>query len=280
MRKTLGWYDPAYTLILLGTNDWHTCKNLPPSQCYTIDSLRNIVETVKDWQSLPVLGTLPPANPAIAPRSRNEWNDTMNALIKPLARQQNVAVADLNAEFVAAGNLPSLFDDDVHPERRRLPGARPGLAEGHHGRALDDGLEPSPLRLLARALIGAVGRRGRPRSGNHGSGASFSMARCGGRADGLVLVRQMPRQRRLARRCLQAAERRRGGTADVRIRVFERPHSAGAPVASALRPMRPRAMIASRRTWPFSSATAATRPGTASFARGPRCPRARAAFQR
>ena len=39
----------------------------------------------------------------------------MNELIKALARQQNVAVADLNAEFKAAGNLPSLFDDDVHP---------------------------------------------------------------------------------------------------------------------------------------------------------------------
>ncbi len=115
VRKTLRWYDPAYTLILLGTNDWHGCKSLPPSQCFTIESLRTIVETVKDWQSLPVLGTLPPVNPAIAPASRNTWTDTMNELIKQLAREQNVAVADLNAEFKAAGNLPSLFDDDVHP---------------------------------------------------------------------------------------------------------------------------------------------------------------------
>jgi lysophospholipase L1-like esterase len=115
VRNTLRWYDPAYTLILLGTNDWHTCKSLQPSQCYTIDSLRNIVEIVREWQSLPVLGTILPANPAIAPRQRNEWIDAMNPLIKALARQENVAVADLNAEFVAAGNLPSLFDDDVHP---------------------------------------------------------------------------------------------------------------------------------------------------------------------
>ncbi len=115
VRKTLSWYDPAYTLILLGTNDWHGCKSLPPSQCYTIESLRTIVETVKEWQSLPVIGTIPPANPAIAPRSRNEWIDTMNALIKAMAHQENVAVADLNAEFKAAGSLPPLFDDDVHP---------------------------------------------------------------------------------------------------------------------------------------------------------------------
>ncbi len=117
VRRTLGWYDPAYTLILLGTNDWHGCKAMPPTQCGTIDALRTVVETVKDWRggSLPVLGTLPPANPAIAPASRNTWNDTMNELIKQLARQQHVAVADLNAEFKAAGNLPSLFEDDVHP---------------------------------------------------------------------------------------------------------------------------------------------------------------------
>jgi lysophospholipase L1-like esterase len=113
----MGLMDPAYTLILFGTNDWHECKSLAPSQCNTIESLEFIVEAVKDWRggSLPVLGTLPPANPAIAPASRNTWNDTMNELIKQLARQQHVAVADLNAEFKAAGNLPSLFEDDVHP---------------------------------------------------------------------------------------------------------------------------------------------------------------------
>ncbi len=115
VRKTLGWFDPAYTLILLGTNDWHQCKSMPPSQCFTIEWLRTIVETVKDWHSLPVIGTLPPVNPALAPVSRNEWNDTMNALIKTMARQEGVAVADLNAEFKAEGSLSSLFDDDVHP---------------------------------------------------------------------------------------------------------------------------------------------------------------------
>lgn len=116
-RRTLGWFNPAYTLILLGTNDWHeqTCQGRPPASCYTIDSLRRIVRDVKAWDSLPVLGTIPPVNPALAPESRNRWYDEMNVLIKGLGQQEQVLVADLSAEVKATGSLSSLFADDVHP---------------------------------------------------------------------------------------------------------------------------------------------------------------------
>jgi lysophospholipase L1-like esterase len=116
-RRTLGWFDPAYTLILLGTNDWHdqTCQNQGPAGCYTIDALRSIVEDVKDWDSLPVLATIIPANPARAPASRNAWYDETNARIKALAQELKVPLADLNADFKAAGSLSALFADDVHP---------------------------------------------------------------------------------------------------------------------------------------------------------------------
>ncbi len=116
-RLTLGWFNPAYTLILLGTNDWHdqACQNRSPTSCYTLESLREIVRDVKDWDSLPVLGTIPPVNPARAPESRNRWYDELNVGIKALGAQEQVLVADLNAELKAAGNLPSLFADDVHP---------------------------------------------------------------------------------------------------------------------------------------------------------------------
>jgi lysophospholipase L1-like esterase len=115
-RRTLRDYDPAYTLILLGTNDWHdqTCQKAP-SDCYTIDALRSILEDVKDWDSLPVLATIIPANPAKAPAGRNAWYDEMNARIKVLAQQQQVTLADLSADFKATGNLAALFADDVHP---------------------------------------------------------------------------------------------------------------------------------------------------------------------
>ena len=116
-RRTLRDHDPAYTLILLGTNDWHdqTCQKQGPAACFTIDSLRAIVEDVRDWSSLPVLATILPVNPTYSTPSRDAFYEETNVRIKALAREQNVALADLNADFKAAGNLSALFADDVHP---------------------------------------------------------------------------------------------------------------------------------------------------------------------
>jgi lysophospholipase L1-like esterase len=116
-RRTLRDHDPAYTLILLGTNDWHdqTCQQQGSSACFTIDALRSIVEDVKDWRSLPVLATITPVNPRYSTPARDAFYDQTNTRIKALAREQNVVLADLDADFKAAGNLSGLFDDDVHP---------------------------------------------------------------------------------------------------------------------------------------------------------------------
>jgi lysophospholipase L1-like esterase len=116
-RRTLRDHDPAYTLILLGTNDWQdqVCQTKGPSACFTIEALRSIVEDVKDWQSLPVLATIIPSNPALSPAGRNTWYDEMNVRIKALAQEQKVTLADLNADFKASGSLSALFADDVHP---------------------------------------------------------------------------------------------------------------------------------------------------------------------
>lgn len=116
-RVTLGWYDPAWVLILYGTNDWQdqTCQTQGPAACFTIDALRGIVEDVKDWDSLPVLATIIPVNPALNSPGRNAWYDEMNVRIKALAHEQKVTLADLNADFKAAGSLSALFADDVHP---------------------------------------------------------------------------------------------------------------------------------------------------------------------
>jgi lysophospholipase L1-like esterase len=117
IRRTLRDDDPAYTLVLLGTNDWHdqTCQQRGPSECFTIDSLRTIVDEVKAWSSLPVLATIPPANPLQTTPAREAFYDQTNVLIRALAREENVLLADLNAEFKAAGSLSALFYDDVHP---------------------------------------------------------------------------------------------------------------------------------------------------------------------
>jgi lysophospholipase L1-like esterase len=116
-RVTLGWFDPAYLLILYGTNDWQdqTCQTQGPAACFTIDALQSIVEDAKDRDTLPILATIIPVDPATAPAGRNAWYDEMNVRIKALARAEGVTLADLNAEFKASPNLPSLYSDQVHP---------------------------------------------------------------------------------------------------------------------------------------------------------------------
>ncbi len=112
----LNFYKPAYNLIHYGTNDWNdqSCQSTPVAACFTIDSLRIIVEETKAFRVLPVLATLVPVNPA-RNASRNRWVDDMNALIRNLAREQGALLADLNAEFKAqGGDLSRYFVDDVH----------------------------------------------------------------------------------------------------------------------------------------------------------------------
>ena len=110
---------PAYTLILYGTNDWNDqrCQNAPAAQCATIDNLASIVDYVKRVGSIPVLATLPPTNPALAPRERTEWNSQLNVLIKSLAQSRGAIVADIFAAFpnTIPSDLPRYFSDDIHP---------------------------------------------------------------------------------------------------------------------------------------------------------------------
>jgi lysophospholipase L1-like esterase len=117
-RLWIGQAKAAYVLILYGTNDWHdtTCQNKGPEACFTVDMLREMVDITRSLDSLPVLGTIPPVNPAKAPDGRNIWIDQMNVRIKAMALQQQVLLADVNAEFKASsGGLPPLYADDVHP---------------------------------------------------------------------------------------------------------------------------------------------------------------------
>jgi lysophospholipase L1-like esterase len=113
---------PAYTLILYGTNDWNTpaCKQSAP--CFTIDSLRSIVQEVKAASSLPVLATIPPANPSSPTfvAERNVWVSQEDVLIRALAREQGAALADIEGAFqsAAGSDLSQLFSDHIHPNDR------------------------------------------------------------------------------------------------------------------------------------------------------------------
>jgi lysophospholipase L1-like esterase len=109
---------PAYTLILYGTNDWNRgeCKNEFP--CDVIDNLRGMIGLAKATQSLPVIGTIPPVNPDRDEFDRNTWVTRMNELLRPMARQEGVPLADVQAAFQREGNLAALFTDHIHPNDR------------------------------------------------------------------------------------------------------------------------------------------------------------------
>jgi lysophospholipase L1-like esterase len=96
---------PAYTLVLYGTNDWNELECKVDFPCFTIDSLRSMIRQAKDRNSLPVVGTIPPVNPAFADKSppeRQDWVKKMNDLIRPMVAQEGALLADVHAALLGA----------------------------------------------------------------------------------------------------------------------------------------------------------------------------------
>jgi lysophospholipase L1-like esterase len=111
-------FRPAYTLTLYGTNDYNNPACRTDFPCDVIDSLETIVRSCKDAESLPVLATIPPPNPAQEGPERSDWVARMNDLIRDLARSEGAVLADIHAAFLRESDLPSLFSDHVHPNDR------------------------------------------------------------------------------------------------------------------------------------------------------------------
>jgi lysophospholipase L1-like esterase len=114
-------HRPAYTLILYGTNDWNRasfeCRT--SFACDTAENLRHIIGVVRSVESLPVVATIPPANPDNAfTAERNVWIGKMNELIRPMARAEGAVVADVHAAFLREADVAGLFADHVHPNDR------------------------------------------------------------------------------------------------------------------------------------------------------------------
>jgi lysophospholipase L1-like esterase len=136
LGPSLSTHRPAYLLILYGTNDWNEpdCRNEFP--CFTITALRSMVLQARDAGAFPVVGTIPPVNPAYVdrnPEERNDWVRRMNDLVRAMAKEERAAVAEVHGEFLKQSSLPALFDDDKHPN--------------------DAGFQ-----LIARAFFGAITR--------------------------------------------------------------------------------------------------------------------------
>jgi len=115
---SLATYRPAYALILYGTNDWNEpeCRDAPP--CYTIDSLRSMIEDTKSAGAWPIVATIPPVNPQYTdhePTERNAWVKSMNDLVRSMAASEKAPVADVYADFMKQSSLPPLYSDFLHP---------------------------------------------------------------------------------------------------------------------------------------------------------------------
>ena len=121
IQRNLGLTNPAYTLILYGTNDWNqSACNSDITTCFTQASFRSMIQQTKANGSLPIVSTIIPCNTgfnANAPPDRNERIQQMNAQIRSLAQTEGVPVAESYNAFItaAAGNLRSLFVDHIHP---------------------------------------------------------------------------------------------------------------------------------------------------------------------
>ena len=72
----------------------------------------------RDAGSNPILGTIPPANPAFLDRGateRNIWVTRMNEDLRAMAQGEGVVVAEVHGDLVDRPNLSDLFSDHVHP---------------------------------------------------------------------------------------------------------------------------------------------------------------------
>ena len=137
-RRTVPANEPAYVLILYGTNDWHDppCQEITP-QCQTVPNLRQMVRMARAEGTLPFLATIVPTNPALTPQGRNDWVDATNVALKAMAAAEGAFVVDLNQAFKNQPNLPALFSDDVHPNAAGYDLIAQGFFEAiAHGRAV------------------------------------------------------------------------------------------------------------------------------------------------
>lgn len=108
---------PSFTLILYGTNDWNQCDE--PPNCFTIPSLRSMVQQIKTSGGHAFVGAILPVNVGYdgrTPPSRQNWVIQMNTLIKQMADEEGAVYVDLYGAFARSGLTGSaLYVDHLHP---------------------------------------------------------------------------------------------------------------------------------------------------------------------
>ncbi len=111
-------HSPAYALIMYGTNDWNApvCVSAPP--CFTVPSLREMVQAAASRHTLPFVASIPPTNTGNpkAPPERNEWVRRMNKEIRLMAAQEGAVYVDVYGalERDCGGTWSLIMVDHVH----------------------------------------------------------------------------------------------------------------------------------------------------------------------
>jgi lysophospholipase L1-like esterase len=118
IEHILNVHRPAYALIMYGTNDWNApvCTSAPP--CFTVRSLREMVQAAQDNDTLPFVASIPPTNTGDpkAPPERNAWVRRMNKEIRLMAAQEGAVYVDVYGalEQNCGGTWSLIMVDHVH----------------------------------------------------------------------------------------------------------------------------------------------------------------------
>jgi len=159
-RRNVGGLQPAYSLVMYGTNDWHTPECKLAEMCATPENLREIVQIMRQYNSLPILATLPPVSPSRTDPGRNDWVDRVNDALRLVAAEEQVPLAEVHEALVdLAGNDPeSIFSDHVHLTDAGYTAVAEAFFQAIAYGGSDSGAASSSLPPV-RATVVAPGRR-------------------------------------------------------------------------------------------------------------------------
>lgn len=100
VNAVLAKYKPGYLLILYGYNDRCACQGV-------MDWLRIIIQAAKANKTIPIIGTMNGDNPDV---------EAMNPLIRDLARQEGIVVADIWQAFENDPRYQQNHDALLYPD--------------------------------------------------------------------------------------------------------------------------------------------------------------------
>jgi acyl-CoA thioesterase-1 len=121
LRESLARTQPAYTLVLLGTNDWDDSQDSKVQATAAVERLRTIVRRIRGVKSLPFIASVLPPNVGFdwrVPPERGSFVRLLNEMIEPMAKEEGAVFIDLYRAFEARPDPQTLFKDHLHPNDR------------------------------------------------------------------------------------------------------------------------------------------------------------------